>query len=271
MRRALVLLIGLWSAAAWGEDTEYSVEEYLELRESLSAADDALAEIDGDSVEARAAATSEVIDAVLGLIAYLNGWSETGTMSADLVAESRVQRFVLFENLVQLYADLGACAAARSSLEAMRVLEPSNLGPEMEGLRWSSQRVVESCEPEPLVIVESVEHRISPWAGRVFTTLGSTTLVAGSAILLADISERSDYNTRVELLGAPLSGTADPSLEAEYERLQRRRTAGVTLTAIGASLATSGAVLWRASRPRGQAVEASVALRGRGGLVSLRF
>ena len=91
----------------------------------------------------------------------------------------------------------------------MRVLEPSRLGPEMEGLRWSSQRVVESCEPGSLVVVERVEERILPWPGRVFTSAGATALTAGTSILLADVSDRNDYNSRVELLGPTQSGSSD--------------------------------------------------------------
>ena len=81
------------------QEAEYTVDGYLTLRESLDAVDESLAEVDATDPRVHVDAVVDVIDAVHAL-GYLNGWSESGQMPEGLIAESRSQRFVLFENLV---------------------------------------------------------------------------------------------------------------------------------------------------------------------------
>ena len=82
------------------QEAEYTVDGYLTLRESLDAVDESLAEVDATDPRVHVDAVVDGIDAVHALVGYLNGWSESGQMPEGLIAESRSQRFVLFENLV---------------------------------------------------------------------------------------------------------------------------------------------------------------------------
>ncbi|MFT6395578.1 MAG: hypothetical protein ACJAYU_000320 [Bradymonadia bacterium] len=245
MRLLFAVLALIVSGSAAAQDfTDYTVDSYLHLRESLDAADSRLGNVREDDVEGRTEAVDSLISSVHDLIAYLNGWSASGSMPDGLEVEARTQRFVLFENLVQLYSDLGNCQAARSALEAMRILEPASLGPDMAALRWSSQRVVEDCEARPLVVVESVERRLSPISGQVVTALGAAALVAGTTVFGIDAAANRAYQDEVDLQEALGTATRDSALRSENARLQRNRSIARALLATGGAVSASGIVLW---------------------------
>ncbi len=245
MRVLLAMVTLLVSIAANAQVTvDYTIDSYLELRASLDAGDARLAEVREGDVAGRAEAIDSLISSVHELIAYLNGWDESGTMPDALEVEARSQRFVLFENLVQLYSDLGNCQAARSALEAMRILDPESLGSDTAALRWSSQRVVEDCEARPLVVVERVESRTSPVPGQVVTIVGAATLAAGGAVFAFDAAANNDYRDEVDVQEAQWTVTRDTELRSEHARLRRNQNIARTLLITGGALSASGIVLW---------------------------
>ena len=175
----------------------FSVDGYAERRAAMEAADERLhGEIPGSA--GHIAKTIELTTEVHALVAYLNGWIASGEMDDALAAEALGHRFFLFENLVQLHADIGDCLGARSASEALRTLD-SNLPPaEAEALRASAAGVAAACQqravwPDPSA--DDLDYLPPPPSVRrgLFAAAGLE-LVAGTLVALLRPAERDDRN-----------------------------------------------------------------------------
>lgn len=265
----LALLLGCLSAPAFAQTAEpvgqsdgYSVAGYLAARAEMSRADAALAATE-PGTDANRSATVALAHQVNSVIGYLNAWFASGTMPDDVYAEAESQRFVLFENLVSLYADTGDCLASRTALESMRALDRTG-GPEVGDLIASADQIVAGCVQRSWRTTYEVPPGMSPRVGRGIWGGGLAVTAIGGVVALAARDSRSDYREVVE------RQVADATVETELRRqvlereVDRSRRAATTLVCMGTVLVATGITLELVSRDRRAALSASVGSSGGG-------
>lgn len=99
----------------------YSVQEFVDLREHADAEYDRFEALDADSDD-RTTVAREALRQRIRLVDYLSDWQEAGTMPQALVNSAVESQFVIYQNIVKLYAELVLCDDARSSADVMQEL-----------------------------------------------------------------------------------------------------------------------------------------------------
>ncbi len=122
----------------------YSLDTYAEMQAEADASYDALSETPGGM--AAEAATELAIEDRLALVRYLSAWIQSGTMPDEMVESAEETRAVLYQNIVQMQADIGRCDDARDVLvvvERMAEETPSQLTQDAEAYAWAA---IGQCE-----------------------------------------------------------------------------------------------------------------------------
>lgn len=240
-RLVVVLALGFVLVPAGYAQTPLSVEAYMELRQAFEDADARLASTPPRTDEFERA-TAEVAERIDALILYLSDWIDSGELSDAVRADAVSQRYVLFENLVELHADLGACEASHNAWLAMVALRGDARGD--AALIESARRVSEGCvawtpAPVPERDLTGSTSRTRPigW-GLVASGLavGTGGVVAG---LLASDS-RARFESAARRQEREWSIERDARLrDYEQESTRRERTAWA-LSVAGGALVVAG-------------------------------
>lgn len=248
---ALLVAVLLALTAAPGTAQTYdavdgSVEQYEALRERLRLADERLGAA-APQTDERDEATDEVLAASEALIEYLSGWLRHPSFPEALRADAEVQRFVLFENLVQLYADRRLCAAAQGAALAMRAVAPPSLPPELQDLFSSATRVADRCvdwTPDP-VLREAITARrpARSTAGWVFVGTGAASAVTSGVVALLGIDERRELRDTRAAQHRSWTVEQDAEMRQLGPAVLRNRRASIGLGAAGLALSGVGVAL----------------------------
>lgn len=245
----------------------WTIGEYLGLRAEMSRLDAATGAHE-PGTDGHRAATVALAHQVTAVVGYLNGWLVSGTMAEDLVPEAEAQRYVLFENLVQLQAEVGDCIGSRTALEAMRVAPAPEAAP--PGLLESAEQWVAGCVQRPWrTPPPPAAASPSPAPARAVWASGLGLAAVGGVVAWAGGDDRASYRR----LGESLRNSPSVDLAARRQQLdddirsnRRAATALVSLgaVAVGAGVAAELALRERASvgvRVRADGSEAVLTLR----------
>ena len=116
---ALSVLLFVIPSSLLAQADEYSVEEYLALREAMETAD-----LNRIATEPGTPERTEAVETSLGarrdMIRYINGWLADGTMPDNMRDSAISERLVLVENVIQLNIGLARCDEAAEALALMR-------------------------------------------------------------------------------------------------------------------------------------------------------
>lgn len=249
MREVLIALTLLVSASVHAQpatSTEGSLEQYEQLRARLAEADERL-EAAAPRTDERDAATDHVLAASEALIDYLSAWMRDDAFPEALRRDAELQRFVLFENLVQLYVDRRSCTAARGAALSMRAVAPADLSDEFRSLFASASAVADRCvewTPEPVVReLAPANDRRSETAGWVVVGVGTASALTAGVVAMLGIDERRDLRDARDAQQQSWTVEHDAELRELGPAVLRNQRAVIGLGAVGAALAGVGIAL----------------------------
>lgn len=251
----------------------WSLETYEAMRSALDAADARLV-ASKPRTDERDAATNAVRTQASALIDYLTIALRDPAFPESLIEEATAQRFVLFENLVQLHADARQCDAADNAALAMRAVMPLDASADLRSLVDSAGVVAASCmdwTPDAVIRdrLERNAHRPRR-AGWVILSIGSTSVVAALVATALGNDERRDLRDAQAAQSEAWTVESDATIRLEGPAVLRNRRTAIGLAAAGTALAAVGtAVVWTAERRDGAALR--VGVDGRGARVRLAW
>jgi hypothetical protein len=248
------------AAATW------SLEDYEAMRAALDAADARLF-ASKPRTDERDAATNAVREQASALIDYLTAALRDPAFPPQLVGEATTQRFVLFENLVQLHADARECDAADNAALAMRAVMPRDASPELRSLVDSAGRVASACmdwTPDAVIRDRIERHAHRPRrAGWALISMGTGSVVASLVVTALGVDERRDLRAAQSAQSEHWTVESDATIRSEGPAVLRTRRTAIGFAAAGTALAAVGtAVVWTADRRDGAALRAGVTPRG---------
>ncbi|MFT5991339.1 MAG: hypothetical protein ACI82G_000327 [Bradymonadia bacterium] len=265
---ALALLVWCAPLTAFAQaEQTWSVHEYQQLRQDFDDADRAV-ESAAPRTDERDATTEALVRRAEELIGYLNGWLASDGIEAGVANQGRAQRFVLFENLVKLQADLGRCEASRSAAIALAALAQTSGVDDAQSLVDSADVVAGDCEywaPGPvnerMVVVRRSTVR-PPAAAWPLLGTGIAVLTTSLAIEALALNERREFGDLRESQRAEWRIEDDARLRELRRPLRRQRSAAIGLAVVGSVAAAAGiTALWvhRSEQPR---VEVTASVTG---------
>jgi type II secretory pathway pseudopilin PulG len=298
---AVVLSCSVAVAQNAGSETDssssdYSVQEFVDMREEADALYDQFEAMEEDEAGRRDVA-QEALRKRVALIEYLDEWQDSGTMPQSLVDSAVESRFVIYQNIVNLYSELLLCDDARSAADVMQELMRGQrlTSTSRQALTTARADVVE-CETNKEELEEQQARRERERQARDEAARQQQEEETARAAALA--AETEEAEKRRDVIGISLvsaggasaigalgwaiagsnassdrqdlydsscntNGVCDPSVQDEFDSLDSKvksaRWGTLTLGIASAGLITSGLVLWLRSPDREGAEDSDVA------------
>lgn len=281
---ALFLLLTLgapFAASAQQEDGEYSVQEFVRLREQADASYDHFEQLDDDAPDRRDAARTALRERV-ALLNYLTQWQESGTMPSSLVSSAVESQFVINQNIVKLYAELRLCDDARNAADVMQeLMRGQRISPTArqaltearanvvecettraeaqarEARREREQRQAEAAarqQAEREAAARQQAEQLLDERGEKRKTVGIALASSGAATAIGTIVWAAVGSKAVDDRGALIDascnpqGVCDPAIESDLDaydsKIRAARWGTVALGVASVSLISAGLVLW---------------------------
>jgi hypothetical protein len=263
------------------DGSDYSVQEFVDMREEADALYDQFEAMD-ENEDGRRDVAQEALRKRIALIDYLEEWQESGTMPQSLVNSAVESRFVIYQNIVNLYSELLLCDDARGAADVMQeLMRGQRLTSTSRRALTTARADVVECETNKEELEEQRARRAQERRARDEAARQQQEEETARAAAIA--SETEEVEKRRDIIGISLvsaggasaigalgwaiagsnasgdrqdlydsscntSGVCDPSVQGEFDSLDSKvktaRWGTLTLGIASAGLITSGLVLW---------------------------